>query len=196
MCSSDLGARLAPMTVAAGAVHAVGFQGQVDDEFSRRWLTAFYQRWRGSGWDVLEAFGAGQESVRSLPVSRTCGGAVLWSDRSLLHQSDGRSGRPRRRPAAIAPRAAASRHPRDVIVVECQPEPRLNYALLHNGRSIFRALRVVKLCEGRHPDVRIQVRLDAGIPGTPVGLVTALPWTSGVVELRDRKSTRLNSSHT
>lgn len=75
-------ARIAALTVAAGAEAAIGFQDVFDDELSDLLFAAFYHTLKEASWELLRAF---QEALSVLPSGSQFGsGVVLWSARSLV----------------------------------------------------------------------------------------------------------------
>ena len=58
-------ARLAPLTVAAGAGAAIGFQDVFDDDLAEIFYSCLYSDWRRADWDLPFAFRSAWESVRS-----------------------------------------------------------------------------------------------------------------------------------
>lgn len=86
------GARLAPLTVARGAAHALGFQDTIDDTVAEQFFAAFYPAWKAHAWgSPLRAFALARLSLGASLATRQSGDAVLWSSRSLIPADSGRS---------------------------------------------------------------------------------------------------------
>jgi len=81
-------ARIAPLLIAAGVCDAIGFQDEVDDVLAELFFSNFYLGLRLSEWNLLDAFTLACERVRMASDRVTGAGIVLWSNRSLLAQSE------------------------------------------------------------------------------------------------------------
>lgn len=156
--------RIAPQTVAHGALAAIGFQDLFDDSLAELFYSAFYQELTQSGWDLTKAFQTAWERIRLQPARVTMGsGVVLWSCSNLLSTAVATRAAPVVQRVLLA-EDVASKDVRDWIKVETEATSDLNYSLLHNKRSLFRRFRI--LCPQREAcilsGVRVRVTLSAG----------------------------------
>ena len=141
-------ARLAPMTVQAGARSAIGFQHLFDEAVAEIFFLNFYRACELTRWDLLAAFCNGWSAVSAYRDRLRGGGIVLWSADSLVASGHGRpldcftSGRRRKavpsEPVVVSRAADPERDRiRDLVHVTVRPKPQLNYSALHNGESVF-----------------------------------------------------------
>lgn len=158
--------RLAARCVALGARHAIGYHDVIDDGLAALFCSTLYGRLAETRGDLLAAFRAGLESLRSERTPMRGAGVVLWSRVSLIDA----------RPAARAGRATASRPPSggratppaevpasQRISVICQPKALFNYSLLHNRQSLFRTLQVFRgNVAGPIRNIQVEVALHDG----------------------------------
>jgi len=172
-------AELAAEAVARGAVAAIGFQDEIDDETAEYFFAALYREWRRANWNVFDAFTAAWRSLRA-SISHLHGtGIVLWSAVSAFDvraqvqapaAGAGAAGVPRRGrarvPAPAAAPAPAVAAPAEVsvddVLVSVEIQREMNYALLHNELPIFRNLTLHKLVEGPPLPVEVTVELNVG----------------------------------
>ena len=166
--------RIAALTVAAGADVAVGFQDRFNDLAAESFLGELYRAWRASSGDPLVSFYLAWKALAEAGTEAGTG-IVMWSARSLVNTGIAEvvrkadvvrraldAKRNRVRTVASAREAARCLH------VTCTPLERLNYALMHNRRPMFKALELRNL-DGRRRinGVRIEVELFAGTERLP-----------------------------
>lgn len=184
----DSGARLAPMTIRAGAASAVGFQNLFDPAIAEVFFMAFYRTCIATQWNLLAAFESGWNALADYHGGMLGGGIVLWSATSLVsgkpyrdYQSWKQLGeqRPKRQPSVRHRTADPQRdHISDLLRPTIRPKPLLNYSSLHNGGSVFDefAVRLNPAIFGsstseqrlsRINDVDVEVQLHVGADTFP-----------------------------
>jgi hypothetical protein len=149
--------RLAPLAVAKGAGAAVGFQHTFDDSIGELFFVNFYRASVENQWDLLDSFLQAWHAIRSFRSRIQGSSIVLWSEASLVRKLGGRGGmtptrealgevrqRYKSRQSRIRTEARAADPKRDqirdLVSVEVVPHEQLNYASLHNGRSLLKNL--------------------------------------------------------
>ncbi|KAA5544550.1 hypothetical protein FYK55_09520 [Roseiconus nitratireducens] len=150
----DSGARMAPMTVHQGAAAAIGFQHTFDDAVAELFFANFYPTWIATGCNDLCAFWQAWQAIAGYRPRLRGSSIILWSAQSLVsgstfdqfetwRQSQQRSfaagGSNAEAARGLAQRPADPARDRidDLVQVSVRPVSRLNYSLLHNGRSLF-----------------------------------------------------------
>ena len=146
----DSGARIAPLSVAEGAGAALGFQHTFDDSVAELFFMNFYRACIENDWNLLAGFIDAWQSIRPYRDRIRGSSIVLWSSKSLLEE-DGLAATPdalrdlrarfqeKRESIRTRTRAADPEHDRvrELVEVNVVPRKRLNYASLHNGRSLL-----------------------------------------------------------
>lgn len=144
----DSGARLAPMTVSAGASYAVGIQHTFDQAVAEIFFQQFYRLAVESNWNTLAAFDGAFDAVRPMRERIRGSSLILWSADSLMTttvlQSLDAFRQMKRMPKAPADvsRIKSEADPTvhridDLLQVSIQPKLTLNYSSLHNGENVF-----------------------------------------------------------
>jgi hypothetical protein len=181
--------RVAALTVAHGALHAIGFQDEVTDADALLFFGVFYRRW-ARDWNILQAFREARAQLAKQSSPRSGGGVVLWSRKSLLTT-------PKAARAARAPKRLRKADPRDLrVYVDTKPDRsagggrreglNLNYSLLHNNRSPVRTFVVDKPFRGSLPPLRVEVSLDVGGEACRCRFAEELPEDARPVELAEK----------
>lgn len=166
--------RIAAQTVAQGADVAVGFQDRFNDLAAESFLGELYRAWRASSGDPLVSFYVAWQALAEAGTPAGTG-IVLWSARPLatvgIAEVERRADAVRRTLEDTRSRVqtvASAREAAQCLHVKSDPLDRLNYALMHNRRPIFRALELRNL-DGRRRinGVRVEVELFAGTERLP-----------------------------
>lgn len=173
-------ARLAPMTVQAGARSAIGFQHLFDEAVAEIFFLNFYRACMLTRWDLLAAFSNGWAAVSAYRDRIRGSGIVLWSADSLVSAVDSsetqkrtgtvnhiKTGRIRTESADDSITVSRAADPqrdriRDLVRVTVRPKPQLNYSALHNGESVFDQF-TLRINPQRMDHARISV--NAGVRG-------------------------------
>ena len=165
--------RIAALSAANGAHHAIGFIDTLTDADAMLFFGCFYRAWVRD-WNILSAFTeARAEWAAQSPTQST--GVVLWSRRSLLDPA------PDLMPAleedtAEAPTAAVPARSAAVGDLKLHvgliadrgtsgargTTTSLNYSLLHNDRTPFKTFFIEKPLPGQLPPLQIEVALEVG----------------------------------
>jgi hypothetical protein len=172
-------ARVAPMIVAHGARHAIGFQDLITDADAALFFGAFYRLWGGDAANIRQAFRQAHVQCQRQSGQQPSS-AVLWSDRSLLRPGEAGDATKRPRTRAISIAKASD------LKVHVEPMRNLNYSLLHNNRDVFEKLFVDKPCVGELPPLRVDVALEAGTAACRCRFSQALPIEAIAVPLAER----------
>jgi hypothetical protein len=174
--------RMAPMSVANGARHAIGFQDTITDADALLFFSSFYRAW-SKNWDMLEAFQNARIEFSRQASAQANAGVVLWSDHSWLIQPP--EAKPLGRKGKSVSVAAPPARPSDLkLYIEALPN--LNYSLLHNNRSPFKNFMVDKPLSGPLPMLRIEVALEVGGEMCRSRFAEALPKEATSLKLADR----------
>ena len=163
LSSCYTGRRLAPLTVAAGADLVIGFHQEVDDSSLPAFFASFYAAWLG-GSSPMKSLREAIAFNRDQPDHEGLGAITLWSARDLLAAA----------PPAPAPSQALPSTPKAAVppaheglVFDCEPEPALNYSILHCSRGgLFRRFVVTALDRPPSDPLDVIARLDTGT-GSP-----------------------------
>ena len=163
LSSCYTGRRLAPLTVAAGADLVIGFHQEVDDSSLPAFFASFYAAWLG-GSSPMKSLREAIAFNRDQPDHEGLGAITLWSARDLLAAA----------PPAPAPSQALPSTPKAAVppaqeglVFDCEPEPALNYSILHCSRGgLFRRFVVTALDSPSSDPLDVIARLDTGT-GSP-----------------------------
>ncbi|MCA9136094.1 MAG: hypothetical protein KDB00_05030 [Planctomycetales bacterium] len=184
----DSGARLAPMTINAGARSAIGFQHTFDETVAEIFFLNFYRACVDQRWNTLAAFCQGWQSVSAYRSRIRGSSIVLWSADSLVSGVDADQWL-RTEPVNVvesigtttATRAADPGQDRiaDLMKISVRPKAELNYSSLHNGESVLDRLTIrldptkVGNSDNSGPaitkidDVEIEVQLHVGVESYP-----------------------------
>lgn len=163
LSSCYTGRRLAPLTVAAGADLVIGFHQEVDDSSLPAFFASFYSAWR-DGTPAMECLREAIAFNRDQPDHEGLGAVTLWSARDLLGAAPRAPAPPK--PAPSTPKAAVAPAP-EGLVFDCEPEPGLNYSILHCSRGgLFRRFVVTALDRPPSDPLDVVARLDTGT-GSP-----------------------------
>lgn len=152
----DSAARLAPMTIAAGARSAIGFQHTFDETVAEIFFLNFYRACVDQRWNMLAAFCQGWQSVSAYRSRIRGSSIVLWSADSLVsdvevsgvdanHWLGAKPDHVELMPRAVPPpRAADHRCDRiaELMQISVRPKRELNYSSLHNGESVLDRLTI------------------------------------------------------
>lgn len=143
----DTGARLAPMTIHAGASAAVGFQHTFDDAVAEIFFLNFYRTFLETRGNTLASFWKGWRSLSSYHRQIRGSSLILWSADSLVTGSRydefqrwrSRQTRQHANDSVTVSRKADPSRDRiaDLMQVSVRPKAQLNYSSLHNGESVF-----------------------------------------------------------
>lgn len=168
-------ARIAPLTVAAGAGAALGFQDVFDDSLGEQFFATFYRLWRHHKGDLQVAFRQAWEDIRAHSGAVLGSGMVLWSSRPLVRAGTvptrGRKAAISSKPTGLMTPDSVSREKLErVIKVEIEVPEEINYSLLHNREPLFKTFTVMNhssLQDARDQlstlaDLDISVRLSTG----------------------------------
>jgi hypothetical protein len=187
--------RIAALSVAHGARHAIGFLDTLTDADAMLFFGAFYRAW-ARDWDIMAAFvKARADWVAQASTQNT--GVVLWSRHSLI-AAEAEAG-PRAVRAAGAPKVAATQVLATVadlklhvgLIPDSGPggargSTSLNYSLLHNDRTPFKTFFIEKPLPGRLPPLQIEVALEVGDEFCRCRFSEELPDTEASIELAPR----------
>ena len=164
LSSCYTGRRLAPLVIAAGADLAIGFHHEVDDSSLPAFFAEFYAKWLESG-DPVVSLRAALTFNRDQPDHEGLGAVTLWSAHDLLAQ-------PAVPQPAFSPERTAKADVPGGLIFDCEPEPALNYSILHCSRGgLFRRFVVTRV--GNPPTdppadpLDVVVRLDTGSGSVP-----------------------------
>lgn len=156
-------ARIAALAVAQGSAAAIGFQDVVDDALAERFFAIFFQQWRTREWNLLQAFEQAWKRV-GVADGRDCG-VVLWTRTSLLDAARDPSVPPKKSAAADPLKINADNREAFKLLVE--PNPDVNYSLLHNGQGLFNRFRFEKYEPNYAYGIRVSVALHMGAESFP-----------------------------
>ena len=151
------GARLAPLCVAHGADAAIGFHTEFCDMFAELFFFNFYKTWAKSHGDALAGFLGGWEGLKDVGMNAIGTGIVIWSGRSFVRKArqqgnyianmqgvnkglekiERERSKKRQKPRIADPQKD---NIRQLVGIRVTPHPTLNYAMLHNGRSLLKEL--------------------------------------------------------
>ncbi len=182
--------RIAAMAVARGAGASIGFQDEFDDDLALVLAAEFYENWLSTQRGAVEPFLCAWESLGSRYHGLNGSGWVLLTESSGWPETrpsaagtQGVSQTPRRSllPADLE---ACGLDIRDAVAVIARPLPRLNYALLHNGRDLFETF----LIEKRHPgEIRgVNVEVSLALPDRIPPFETVVNLTEKTTDLKPR----------
>src|SRR5439155_8827349 len=187
-------ARIAPRLVAEGAAHAIGFQDTIDDRLAELFFATLYRELSGNPADVLGAFRAALDALREKPKRLRGAGVVLWSADSLV--AGVAPGPTVRRVAASSRFVPATSVPAsEQIEVICEPWKEMNYALLHNGRSPFEHLQIMRRqVSGPVANINVSVTLYVGEESFPWVKTLTIGETEQLADLTDKVVVPLTST--
>jgi hypothetical protein len=144
-------ARIAPLIVAQGALAAIGFQDNFNDELAELFFSILYARLNDQTAQLTEAFEAAWQRVRTEPSHRQGTGVVLWSITSAFldrlghrigssdRQQKDRAKRMKGAPEKpIQANVVGAGEGDKWITVDIEPCEDLNYSMLHNQRPLFK----------------------------------------------------------
>lgn len=187
-------ARVAPRIIAQGAAHAIGFQDTIDDRLAEHFFATLYRELSSDPLDVFGAFRASLDVLRTSPKRLRGVGVVLWSAESLV------AGMPAvpitRRSSASARFPAASTLPvSEQVEVICQPWDEMNYSLLHNGRSPFKHLQIMRRqVSGPIANVNVSVTMYVGEESFPFVKTLTIGESEPMADLTDKVVVPLTSA--
>ena len=198
--------RIAPLLLAAGAESVVAFQDTIDDALSEIFFAEFYSKWaQKRSQDSPHAFCDALTNIMRGGTSMAGAGIVLWSLRSLLPTKASR------KPKTDSPLevstspsvALESFRPVDDncidweqhLSVKIEPRKEVNYALLHNGRSLFHQFYLHNRTNKRLEGLQVRLVLSLGdlnleqskkftMTGAGLDLRTELPLSLISAQLR------------
>jgi hypothetical protein len=185
-------ARTAAMSVALGAEAAIGFQDSFDETLAELFYSTFYQAWRLSKWNTAAAFSYAWEAVRAEKQPLHGSGVVLWCARSIRDTHPAWSRLPRQESRIIDERwrgeldkaglTLSADNVHDLLEVDIQALPALNYSLLHNDGALFERFTIRKksIRIGRVHNVHVRINLHVGTDSFPY---------QTTLELRERQMT-------
>ncbi len=163
LSSCYTGRRLAPLTVAAGADLVIGFHQEVDDSSLPAFFASFYAAWLG-GSSPMKSLREAIDFNRDQPDHEGLGAITLWSARDLLAAAP-RAPVPSQSLPTTTKAAVPPAH--EGLVFDCEPEPALNYSILHCSRGgLFRRFVVTALDRPPSDPLDVVARLDTGT-GSP-----------------------------
>lgn len=174
-------ARTGALMVAYGAKAAIGFQDTIKDHVAELFIRHVYEGLNNPG-GVHHAFLTALRLVRAAPQSMSGTGIVLWSETPFHPSSSRRSTRSKKRPEVEADSRLRvqewlhqrnqpldrTKHPelRPLLAFDILERKRMNYSLLHNGRSPLQRLKIIKSVPGIIGPIRVKVKLDVGVTGS------------------------------
>ncbi|MDC8014606.1 CHAT domain-containing protein [Tahibacter soli] len=173
---------IAPALIGKGVGAVIGFQDWFRDDLTEQFFTDFYRSYRALKWNLRDAFCDAVLKLRSRgPAAATGTGAVLWTAAPLIVDAG-----PQRRAAvdvcvddapdklkAIDPADVPQDKINDYLQIDIEPLRELNYALMHNGRPLFRKFKLVRVQPGRYAGINVHVELCCG--------QGSFPWRRTVV---------------
>ena len=163
LSSCYTGRRLAPLTVAAGADLVIGFHQEVDDSSLPAFFASFYAALLG-GSSPMKSLREAIDFNRDQPDHEGLGAITLWSARDLLAAAP-RAPAPSQSLLPTTKTAVPPAH--EGLVFDCEPEPALNYSILHCSRGgLFRRFVVTALDRPPSDPLDVIARLDTGT-GSP-----------------------------
>ena len=163
LSSCYTGRKLAPLTVAAGADLVIGFHQEVDDSSLPAFFASFYAALLG-GSSPMKSLREAIDFNRDQPDHEGLGAITLWSARDLLAAAP-----PAPAPSqSLLPTTKTAVPPaHEGLVFDCEPEPALNYSILHCSRGgLFRRFVVTALDRPPSDPLDVIARLDTGT-GSP-----------------------------
>ncbi len=160
------GRRLAPQAIVAGARLAIGFQDEVTDAILPVFFGAFYRSWN-AGVGALAALNAALDTVKNQGRADDLGTVTLWSSSDLLEEAARTKTADKKTAASIKGTGDGGALTKEKLIamlpVICDPEPALNYSVLHNSRDgLFKAFVVTKISSGPLDDLEVHVSIDTG----------------------------------
>jgi hypothetical protein len=173
-------ARLAPMSIVAGARLAIGFQDTFNDTVAEQFFAEFYTAWQADkGSEPLRTFANARLSIGTSSSAPQSGDVVLWGERSLISGVTGSFYswlKPDSSTATAHTAVAAPTTPPPPleIFVSTKVRDRLNYSLLHNNAGPFSIFKILKSRLDVNPDVDIRVELYVGEAAFPYRAVCSL----------------------
>jgi hypothetical protein len=154
--------RISALLVAAGAGASLGFQDRFEDALSELFVGTFYAALSADK-SFDEAFNDGWAALRDQPKSLHGTGITLW------HGGRARVTRRAKRAAArkaearpekvLATGSVRPENLHEVFSFTVEPLPEMNYALLHNGRDLFKHFTIRKLRPERIDGMAVRVEL-------------------------------------
>ena len=196
------GSRLASMAVAHGCKAAIGFENSFDDNVAERFFSRFYQQYAASHWNLAKAFSEAFKAIEALSEMTRGSSIILWTRESLLknlsiEQREALS----KKDVQICVADPDVHQVRDFLRIEVEPEPRLNYADLHNRGSLFKKLKLALYNSGDSTqsherdssivnvnsirDIDIEVNLSAAGESFPFRTSLDLVPSENIVDLAD-----------
>ena len=163
-------ARLAPLTLAAGARAAIGFQDSFDDDLAELFFSLFYSHLEQTDWDMGLAFRLALERIRKEPTHRQGTGVVLWSRAEITRLAD--VAHERRQIELAAKLTVPAEEPlesatipiseiAELVNVDVKPFADINYSVLHNRRRLFETFSLKCQRPLRHVGVKVSLNVGA-----------------------------------
>jgi len=181
-------ARTAAFAVALGAGSALAFQDTVEDIMAEIFFANFYLHLAHSGFRPLVAFRRALEPLAAYKGRLHGTGIVLWSSQPLTPVPADFNAHVE---LPLRPENTAQRLSRWVRA-EIAPRPKLNYAVLHNGRRpLFSNFSIYRLRPHALRDLEVEVELRVG--GERFPYKRTLEMTDHVVDLADQIGVGLTS---
>jgi len=202
LSSCYTGRRLAPLVIGAGADLAIGIHHEAEDANLPAFFATFYAAWL-AGADPIGALRRALAFNRDQPDHDALGAVTLWSAHDLFVA-------PPKPPKGAPPPSAPTTKvvvaaPHEGLVFDCEPEPALNYSVLHCSRGgLFRRFIVTALDRPPTDPLDISVRLDSGsdtaaecrfimpapaVPNARIDVAAAVSLPLGGALLRQRRET-------
>jgi hypothetical protein len=177
--------------VAAGAEAAVGFQHAVDDLLAESFLAELYRMLGPRGLPLAAAVVAARERSKATAVNRHGTGLAVWSRTSRWDELV-ETGRQRVEQAVsdhqvglrIDDEQLAGKSLEQLLDIRIEPHPRINYALLHNHRPIFRRFEVRSSEDRVVTGLEVEVALQVGNQTYPCRLQQDI--RTRVTDFRDK----------
>ena len=181
----DSGARLAPLAVAQGANAAIGFEHTIDDSIAELFFSTFYRVWSETKYNLLAAFREAMNAIKSYGDRMRGSSIVLCSATSLVTAP------------AVTKTAVGKFRDADpttdrvdqLVRVDAAPNNPLNYALLHNRRSLMSMLKLIHLSPETIDAIRgidVFVQLNVGADSFPYRTRLNLRRTTSSVDLANK----------
>jgi transglutaminase-like putative cysteine protease len=161
------GARTARELVARGAYAALGFLDEIDDDAAELFFQAFYSRWCSLA-DIFEAFLAAWHEMDFDSIHGTA--IVIWTGSSVFEpflSPARKSGLPLVSEEALHVRPLDDIPIWQLLQVELEIDPEINYSLLHNDRQLIEKLTLTKLVRDELHNIVVLVELNLGAENYP-----------------------------
>src|SRR5690606_15710920 len=136
---------IAQAMVREGAQSAIGFQDTFDDQLAEEFFATFFRAWPAAEFNSIAAFSYAWEQIRALKAPLQGSGLVLWTaqkleDTQLISEHTIRQ--KTRQPIRLR-----DDNVRDMLQIDIEHIPELNYSILHNDGPLFSKFTIKK----KHP---------------------------------------------